>query len=173
MKNRKRLPKGRYRITLMNNEGKRAPSRYRAVWLLMLGELLVAALTVGVYAIVGIWVEGAFGYKVITGAALGAFAATMNFFALNFTVNRAIDKYMTARGTEEMDDEQAAKFAQENALKVQNEVAKSYIVRTLILVAAMCLLFTKQFAVIATVVPLLLGRPIISLIGLLDKEGKK
>ena len=157
----------------MNNKKNRTPSRYRAVWLLALGELVVAALTIAGYAVVGVWVEGAFDYKAITGAALGAVAAVLNFLALNFTVNNAIDKYMTERGTEEMDEETAAKFAQENAMKVQNEVAKSYITRTLILVAAMCLLFTRQFAVIATAVPLLLQRPIISLIGLITKEGNK
>ena len=144
-------------------------NRYTSVLWLLLAELAVSAVVVGVFALIifvfpdALFYETAF-YKVITGSVLGVVATTLNFFALCFTVNRAVDKYMTVRGDTEMDEEEAAKFANENAAKVQAEVTKSYLLRMLILAAACALLFTKQFDVVAVVVPMLVQRPLIVLI---------
>lgn len=145
----------------MSNKKERG---YSSVLWLLLCEAVASLIVIGVHLIVNIWVEGAFDYKVITGAALGTAATVINFFALCYSVNRAVDKYMVMRGDEEMDEEAAQRFAQENAAKVQLEVTKSYLLRTLILVAACALLFTGVFAVIPTVVPMLLQRPFILLI---------
>ena len=144
-------------------------NRYTSVLWLLLAELAVSAIVIGVYALfIFLWphavIYDAVFYKVITGSALGVAATVINFFALCYSVNRAIDKYMDKRGEGEMDEEEAAKFANENAMKVQNEVTKSYLLRMLILVGACCLLFTKQFDVIAVVIPMLLQRPLIVLI---------
>ena len=144
-------------------------NRYTSVLWLLLAEAAVSAVVIGVFALIifvfpdVLFYETEF-YKVITGSVLGVAATTLNFFALCFTVNRAVDKYMTVRGETEMDEEEAAKFANENAAKVQAEVTKSYLLRMLILAAACALLFTKQFDVIAVVVPMLVQRPLIVLI---------
>lgn len=144
-------------------------NRYTSVLWLWLAEAAVSAVVIGVFALIifvfpdVLFYETEF-YKVITGSVLGVAATTLNFFALCFTVNRAVDKYMTVRGETEMDEEEAAKFANENAAKVQAEVTKSYLLRMLILAAACALLFTKQFDVVAVVVPMLVQRPLIVLI---------
>ena len=144
-------------------------NRYTSVLWLLLAEAAVSAVVIGVFALIifvfpdVLFYETEF-YKVITGSVLGVAATTLNFFALCFTVNRAVDKYMTVRGDGEMDEEEAAKFANENAAKVQAEVTKSYLLRMLILAAACALLFTKQFDVVAVVVPMLVQRPLIVLI---------
>ena len=144
-------------------------NRYTSVLWLLLAEAAVSAVVIGVFALIifvfpdALFYETEF-YKVITGSVLGVAATTLNFFALCFTVNRAVDKYMTVRGETEMDEEEAAKFANENAAKVQAEVTKSYLLRMLILAAACALLFTKQFDVVAVVVPMLVQRPLIVLI---------
>lgn len=144
-------------------------NRYTSVFWLLLAEAAVSAIVIGVFALIIfvfpdlLFYETEF-YKVITGSALGVAATVINFFTLCYTVNRAVDKYMTERGETEMDEEEAAKFANENAAKVQAEVTKSYLLRMLILVAACALLFTKQFDVIAVVVPMLVQRPLIVLI---------
>lgn len=144
-------------------------NRYTSVFWLLLAEAAVSAIVIGVFALIIfvfpdiLFYETEF-YKVITGSVLGVAATTLNFFALCFTVNRAVDKYMTVRGETEMDEEEAAKFANENAAKVQAEVTKSYLLRMLILAAACALLFTKQFDVVAVVVPMLVQRPLIVLI---------
>jgi Ca2+/H+ antiporter len=144
-------------------------NRYTSVFWLLLAEAAVSAIVIGVFALIIfvfpdlLFYETEF-YKVITGSALGVAATVINFFTLCYTVNRAVDKYMTERGETEMDEEEAARFANENAAKVQAEVTKSYLLRMLILVAACALLFTKQFDVIAVVVPMLVQRPLIVLI---------
>ncbi len=144
-------------------------NRYTSVLWLLLAEAAVSAIVIGVFALVifvfpdVLFYETSF-LKVVTGSVLGVAATVINFFALCYTVNRAVDKYMTVRGDTEMDEEEAAKFANENAAKVQAEVTKSYLLRMLILVAACALLFTKQFDVVAVVVPMLVQRPLIVLI---------
>lgn len=144
-------------------------NRYTSVFWLLLAEAAVSAIVIGVFALIIfvfpdlLFYETEF-YKVITGSVLGVAATVINFFTLCYTVNRAVDKYMTERGETEMDEEEAARFANENAAKVQAEVTKSYLLRMLILVAACALLFTKQFDVIAVVVPMLVQRPLIVLI---------
>ncbi len=150
--------------------GKRE-NRYISVLWLLLAESAVSAVAIGIFALLvnllpempSLIYDGNF-YEVITGAVLGTSATVINFFALCYTVNRAVDKYMTVRGDTEMDEEEAQKFANENAMRVQMEVTKSYILRTLILVGACALLFTGWFNVITVVIPMLLQRPLIVLI---------
>lgn len=146
-------------------------NRYISVLWLLLLESLASVAAVGILAILinvipdmpNLIYDGNF-YKIVTGAVLGTLATVMNFFALCFTVNRAVDKYMTIRGDAEMDEEEAQKFANENATKVQMEVTKSYLARSLILVGACALLFTGWFNVITVVIPMILQRPLILLI---------
>ncbi len=146
-------------------------NRYISVLWLLLAESVASAAAVGIFAILTAFIpempemiyDGNF-YKVISGAVLGTAATVINFFALCYSVNRAVDKYMTVRGDAEMSEEEAQKFANENAMKVQNEVTKSYLLRTLILVGACALLFTGWFNVITVVIPMLLQRPLIVLI---------
>ena len=144
-------------------------NRYISVLWFLIAELIVSAAVIGIFAIViflfpdALFYNTAF-YKVILGSVLGTAATVFNFFALCFTVNRAVDKYMTQRGDAEMDEEEARAFVNANAAKVQTEVTKSYLLRTRILVLACALLFTKQFDVIAVVVPMLVQRPLIAVI---------
>lgn len=146
-------------------------NKYISVLWLLLAESAVSAAAIGIFALLikllpempRFVYNGDF-YAVITGAILGTLATVINFFALCYTVNRAIDNYMTVRGDVEMDEEAAQKFANENAIKVQMAVTKSYILRTLILVGACALLFTGWFNVITVVIPMLVQRPLIVLI---------
>ena len=146
-------------------------NKYISVLWLLLAESAVSAAAIGIFALLikllpempRFVYNGNF-YAVITGAILGTLATVINFFALCYTVNRAIDNYMTVRGDVEMDEEAAQKFANENAIKVQMAVTKSYILRTLILVGACALLFTGWFNVITVVIPMLVQRPLIVLI---------
>ena len=134
-------------------------SRYRDVLYLAIGEALAALSVAAVFLIIK-----RFDFKVLFGAFLGAAVAVLNFLYLSYSVNRAVDKFMSLRGEREMDEEEARAFVNANAAKVQTEVTKSYLLRTLILVLACALLFTKQFDVIAVVVPMLVQRPLIAVI---------
>lgn len=125
------------------------------LWL-FIGGLIVSLPVIGVYLIIG-----KFDYTVVTGALLGTFVTTLNFFILSVGVNRAVNRYIEARGTEEMDDEQAEEFAKKHGMDVQNAMMKSYVFRMLLMIGSLLLaLFTGWFSVIATVVPLIMYRPV-------------
>ena len=127
-----------------------------SLWLLI-GELMASALTVGVFSLLG-----KFHYSVITGGLLGSIISTLNFFILSVGINRAISRYIDARGDKEMDDEEAEKYAQENGMSVQAAMMKSYMFRMFLMIGSLALaLITGWFDTIATLVPLLMYRPIL------------
>jgi len=138
-------------------------STYRDIFILAVGEAIAAAAIIAVYALLdALGILDVFSYKVITGALLGALVAVFNFAFLTVSVNRAVDKFMALRGDKEMDDEEAEKFAAEHVGEIQNAQKLSYIVRTFTMLGALVLAFlSKQFDVLATVIPLLLFQPIL------------
>ena len=136
---------------------------------ILIGEIIVSLIVCGVYLIIG-----KFSYKVITGVTLGTAVTVLNFLFLAISTNRAFDKAIEARGTKEMDDEEAEKFAAEHGASLQNAVKVSFIIRTLTMLAALIVAFVlKWFDVIATLVPLLMLRPIITAESLIRQKCKK
>ena len=131
------------------------------VWL-TLGE---AAVSVLVFS--GFLIAKALGmditlYKAITGAALGSAVTVLNFLILSVGVNRAINSYIEARGDKEMDDEEAEKYAKEHGAIVQNAMLKSYMLRMFLMIGALVLaMISGWFSPIATVIPLLMYRPVL------------
>lgn len=131
---------------------------YREAIAVLCGDVIVSALIVAVYLLIG-----EYDYTVITGAALGSLVTVVNLFILSISINRAIDKYMKLRGNSEMDEETAAAFAAENAKSVQLAASGTYLIRTLLMAAALvsAFVFSNHFDVIATVIPLITYRPIL------------
>lgn len=126
------------------------------VWL-ALGEAAVALLISAVYLLIG-----RFNYAVVTGAALGGVVTVVNFLILSVGVNRAINKFVAERGDAEMDEEESQKYAQEHGMAVQNAMMKSYIFRMLLMIGSLVLAgVSGWFNIIATVIPLLMYRPIL------------
>ena len=124
---------------------------------ILLGEIIVSLIVCGIYLAIG-----KFSYKVITGAALGTAVTVLNFLFLAISTSRAFDRAMEARGDKEMDDEEAEKFAAEHAMEFQNISKLSFIIRTFTMLGALVVAFlTKQFDVVATVIPLLCFQPIL------------
>ena len=160
----------------------------RETVILTLGEALISAIVTAVYLLVE-----SFDYTVPLGAALGAVVTVFNFIFLSIAVNRAVDKVLKnyeARQNEKPavvvepsgevseDDEneepyndEAARFAQENAAKITAAVKLSYIVRTASVLVTLVLAFiTKQFNVLATVIPILCFRPILTVSELIRRK---
>ena len=131
------------------------------------GEGAVAVLTAAIYFLVSVIFGDAvkFDYTVITGALLGAAVPLINFLILSFAVNRAVNKYIEELGTKgELTEEEAEKFAEEHKGRIQLAVTRSYIVRTLLMIAALVIAFILEwFDPVATVVPLLAYKPIMYL----------
>ena len=169
----------------------------REITILAFGELLIGAVISALFLLFG-----KFNYTVPLGSLLGGAVTLFNFVFLAVAVNRAIDEAMKvyearqaqkasmpadegANGTENADsgeeenddpyDDEAAKFANENAAKITNAVKLSYLVRTASVVVTLVIAFvTKQFNIIATVIPLLCMRPILTVSELLrNKRGMK
>ncbi len=140
---------------------------------MLAGQLVTAGIVIGVYAIVSIFLPEVFTYRIFTGLALGAFISIANYMILNITVNRAIDKFIALRGTEEMDEDQAMEFTQKNAMAVQNAATKSYIIRmaSMVVILLLAFLLWGVFDPIATAVPLLMFRPILFVVGLIRRKG--
>ena len=139
----------------MNNKNKL--SLYiDTVWL-AIGEAIVAALISVVFLLIG-----KFNYSVVTGAILGGAVTVLNFFILSVGVNRAINQFVEERGNKEMDEEEADKYAKEHGMMVQNAMMKSYMLRMFLMIGALVLAgITGWFDIIATVIPLLMYRPIL------------
>jgi hypothetical protein len=146
----------------MNNKN----SFLKEWWAIVAGEVIVSVITVAVFFLIG-----QFSYRVVTGVILGSAVIILNFLFLYISMNRAIDNYMALRGDKEMSDEEAEKFAKDNAIIIQNATKLSYIVRTFTMMAALvAALLLDWFDVIATVVPLLAFRPVLFASQLLSKK---
>ena len=126
------------------------------VWL-ALGEIIVAALISAVYLMLK-----RFDYTVITGAVLGGAVTVINFLILSVGVNRAINKFVAERGDREMDEEEAEEYAKKHGTAVQNAMMKSYMFRMLLMIGSLVLaMISGWFSPLATVIPLLMYRPIL------------
>ena len=138
------------------------------IMVLVLGELVVSLLVAGVYLILK-----KFSYAVVTGCLLGSAVAIFNFIFLSVSVNRAIDKAMAERGEGEMTDEEAAEFAKISGAAVQRAAQGSYFVRQILMLAVLAgaFLLGDLVDVIATLVPLLMFRPLLFVCGLIKKKS--
>ena len=135
---------------------------------LIVGELIVSTLISGVYLILN-----KFSVSVIVGSLLGSAVAVINFVILSVSVNRAIDKAMAERGEGEMTDDEAAAFAQKNQAAVQRAAQGSYLIRQILMLGVLVCAFLMDgwFDVIATLIPLLMFRPLLSACGLMKKKS--
>ena len=142
----------------------------KQILLLALGEIIVSVLICLIYFLVG-----QFEFQVVWGALLGSGVTIANFALLTISVNRAVDKYLELRGSREMDDEEAEKFANEHAMAVQNAATRSFIIRTVSMLATLvaAFLLTSWFSPLATAVPLLMFRPLLYVLELIRKKGEK
>lgn len=136
-----------------------ANSTRRLFFTVLIGEVLVAALTVGVYLLIGRYT-----YRVVAGALLGTIVTVANLLLLILSTSRAVDRAMTARGTGEMSEEEIEQFTKENQAGITAAVKLSFLIRTLTMLGALILAFLlNHFDVIATLVPLLALRPLLML----------
>ena len=70
-----------------------------------------------------------------------------------------------------MDEEEAEAFAKANSAPIQNAIKRSSTLRTLTLIAALLLAFiTKLFNPIATVIPILAYRPLLTTVELIKAK---
>ena len=130
---------------------------------ILIGEAVVAALTVGVFLLLDLFSLVEFSYTIITGAVLGAAVIVANFFFLARSTDKVALEAIAARGTREMSEEEIEKFTEEHSARMNNAVKLSFIIRMTSMLAALVLaLISPWFHPIATLVPLLMLRPVIT-----------
>lgn len=135
---------------------------------LIIGEAVASLLTVGVFALIDLAFSTEFfsvDLGVILGVLLGSAVTVFNYLFLILSVNSAINRYLELRGTREMTDEEAEKFASENSVPIQNAIKTSFILRTttMLITLVVAFLLGDLFNPLATAVPLLAFRPILYL----------
>ncbi len=137
---------------------------------LIIGELIVSAVITAVYFIID-----KFTLSVIFGALLGSAVTVINFLVLIISTNRAFDKLLLLRGNEEMNDEEAEEFSAKHRSEIAAAQKISYIVRMLsiALTLVLALLLRNVFDVIATVIPLLMLRPMLTVSQLVKSKPPK
>ena len=142
---------------------------------LVIGEAAIILLVILGGAALGLSGVISLGDTIITivvGALLGGAVIIANHLFLTISVDRAIKQFMDLRGNNEMSDEDAAKFANENSAPIQNAIKFSFIIRTASMLAVLVVAFlTRWFNPIATAIPLLMYRPTLSVIEYI--RGKK
>ena len=144
---------------------------YRGVLYLFLGEIISSLLIVVGYICYYNFVGSPFKWQVISGALLGSVVTTFNFFLLSVQVNSAINEYISLRGDREMTEDEATEFAKANTLKVKNAVAKSYVLRTALMIGTLVIAFISSwFEPLATLIPLLLYKPLIYIVELINQK---
>ena len=134
---------------------------------MIIGELITSLLVCGVFLIIK-----KFDTPVLFGTILGSLVTVANFIFLMVFTNRAIDKAMAERGEGEMSDDEVAEFTAKHQTNIQAAVKISYVIRTLCIVATLVAAFLLDgvFNVIATLIPLLMFRPILTVSQLIKSK---
>ena len=144
---------------------------------MIVGEIITSAVIIAVFMIVNlINKQPLLHYSVILGAVLGSVITIMNFILLSVLTTRAVNNALADRGEAEMTDDEAAVFAKEHQAKLQLAMTVSYAIRIATMVAALIIafIFKEVFNPIATIVPIFMLRPILTVTQLIlrKKEGK-
>lgn len=123
---------------------------------LAIGELIVSALVVFVYALIQKTVR----WQVPVSALIGSAVMVLNFFFLARSTDKLFMSAMEARGNKEMDEEQIAAFTAEYQAKMATKTQISFLIRILSMAATVALTFIFLEG-IAAAVPLLMQRPLL------------
>ena len=123
---------------------------------LAIGELIVSALVVFVYALIQKTVR----WQVPVSALIGSAVMVLNFFFLARSTDKLFMSAMEARGNKEMDEEQIAAFTAEYQAKMATKTQLSFLIRILSMAATIALTFIFLEG-IAAAIPLLMQRPLL------------
>ena len=136
-----------------------------------IGEAAVCLLILLGYGLYALVTDYVFTYKVLTGALLGATVIVLNFYFLARSVDRATLRAMAARPEHEMSEEEIEKWTAEQRIGLENAIKLSFIVRMVSMLVALALaLLLPVFEVVATLIPLLMLRPILMVAELIRKK---
>jgi len=144
------------------------------ILILTLGEILVSLLVVGGFFLLGLQKDYSY-ISIIVGVSVGSLVIIANYIFLRITVNRQINSYLELRGSREMTPEEILEFTTKHSLKIQNTIKISFLVRMASMVGALVVAFiiTDYINPLATVIPILAYRPILSFGEMFRKKFNK
>ena len=135
------------------------------------GEAAVCLLILLGYGLYALVTDYVFTYKVLTGALLGATVIVANFYFLALSVDRATLRAMATRPDRDMSEEEIEKWTAQQRIELENAIKISFIVRMASMLAALVLaLLLPIFEVVATLIPLIMLRPILMVSELIRKK---
>ncbi len=141
----------------------------RELLALLIGEALTSLVICGVYLLIK-----KFTYKVLLGVLLGSTVTVLNFIVLSIMTNRVINSFLEERGERELSEEEATELSLKFQGKIQAQMKISFLVRILVLVVTLVAAFVSGvFAPLATVIPILMLRPIITISELLKRKAQR
>ena len=129
---------------------------FRETARLAIGEIIVSALVVAVYALIQRTVR----WQVPVSALIGSAVMIANFFFLAKSTDALFVQALEARGDKEMTEEEIAKFTAEYQMKMATKTQFSFIIRMISMAATITLTFIFLEGIAATV-PLLMQRPLL------------
>ena len=136
-----------------------------------IGEAAVCLLILLGYGLYALVTDYVFTYKVLTGALLGATVIVANFYFLALSVDRATLRAMATRPDRDMSEEEIEKWTAQQRIELENAIKISFIVRMASMLAALVLaLLLPIFEVVATLIPLIMLRPILMVSELIRKK---
>ena len=159
--------------------------------------LAIGEIAVSILVCIGFIIAKKFDYTVILGCLIGSTVTVVNFLVLAISINRTLDKILDGKLPEISDeqkteepieshdvqdenpsevekDDAAARFAKENNAKLQNAIKLSYITRNIIMTVVLIVaLITGWFNVFATVIPLLMFKPILTVYAMMERRKNK
>ena len=138
--------------------------------LILVGEAICSAIVSLIF-----FAFGSLDLSVFLGSLLGIAVVLANYLILAISVNRAVDRYLEKRGSEDMTEEEASAFAAKNSASVSLAAGGTYVLRMLLMLGVLvgAFLLKGVFNVIATLVPLVAYRPVIFVIELVRSKIKK
>ncbi len=123
---------------------------------LAIGELIVSAIVVFVYALI----QKSVRWQVPVSALIGSAVMVLNFFFLARSTDKMFMAAMEARGEKEMDDEQIAAFTAEYQARMAAKMQLSFLVRIISMAVTVALAFIFLEG-LAAAIPLLMQRPLL------------
>lgn len=140
----------------------------RELLAILIGEILTSSVICGIYLIIKKYT-----YKVFLGVLLGSTVTLLNFLVLSIMTNRVINTFLEERGKKELSEEETMEITMKFQGKIQTQMKISFLIRILVLVASLIAAFLSGvFEPLATVIPILMMRPIIMVSELIKRKGQ-
>lgn len=160
-------------MTKMNKDKKASESSpLNDLLPIVIGEAIVAVVVCLGFGLLDFLELYSFDFRIVLGAILGVVVIVANHVMLIFAVDREIKKFIDNRPEGDMRDEDAQLFAKKKVSAIQNAMKKSSLTRNASMLVVLVIAFiTKWFDPIATAIPMLAFRFVLTATELIKSKN--